>query len=127
MSQNDQTNPNAQNNEPIDLSAEMFRSTEKVKDVTLQMYKNLDSTLMNVEGKYGEIDDIALFEGDIALATLEEVEEAKKKADAKGIGIKGDDFRWGGAGASQVTIPYVTVPELEPLVKKAIAHWEFKT
>lgn len=129
MSQNDQTNSDSQNNGDMDLPAEMFRAGENVKEITFQMYRDNAGTLENRDGQYSEVDNIGLFEGDIALATLGEIEEAKSAADSMGIGISGDEFRWTGeeGDAKKVTIFYVTVPELEQLVQAAISHWESKT
>ena len=61
------------------------------------------------------------------MGTVEEIEKAKTAPDSKGIGINDEKFRWGGAGATAVTIPYTVVPELEQMVSAAIAHWESKT
>jgi len=127
MAQNDQPTTNAENNGNMDLPAEMFRTGENEKDIVLQMYKDEDRVLKNVDAKYIEIDDIGLFEGDIALATLAEIEEAKTSTIAKGCGIANEEFRWGGKDATEVTVPFITVHELEQKVQAALAHWESKT
>lgn len=131
MSEFNQNNSNlqadGQNNGEMDLPAEMFRAVDNVKKISIQMYKKLEAGPKNTDALYGEIDNIALYEGDIALATIEEIEEAQTGPDQKGLVIKGDNFRWGGPGARQVVIPYVTVADLKPVVQAAIAHWQSST
>lgn len=128
MPKNDQLNSNSQDDGAMDLPPAMFRSGENIKKTTLQMFKENEGVFINVNGKqYSEIDDLAIFEGDIVLDTLEGLEKAKRKANTRGIAIKGNQFRWGGAGETQVVIPYVTVPELEQVVQAAIMHWQSKT
>lgn len=83
--------------------------------------------------KYSVIDDIAIFEGDIALGTVQMMETIRREVDAarespleglalEGIGITGKRFRWP-AGI----VPWTSTPALRKLVLQAIEHWEAKT
>jgi Astacin (Peptidase family M12A)/FG-GAP-like repeat len=77
--------------------------------------------------QYANVDGLAIFEGDIILGTIEEVQKA---ADAgagivpKSIGITGQQFRWPNA-----TIPFDIDPALpnQQRVTDAIAHWVANT
>lgn len=79
---------------------------------------------------YADVDGIAIFEGDIALGTVEEIEAAISAARdepgivAQGIGITGSSFRW-----PNCTVPYTVDANLPNAqrVPDAIAHWEAKT
>ncbi|HQV18039.1 MAG TPA: M12 family metallopeptidase [Gordonia sp. (in: high G+C Gram-positive bacteria)] len=87
------------------------------------------------------IDDVAIFEGDIALGSPDEVaaitaevtnataaEVAAAVADnepgivVNGIGITGQRYRWPGG-----LVPFTCVSSLRPLVNQAIAHWQQNT
>jgi hypothetical protein len=81
------------------------------------------------EVRYAALHGVAIFEGDIALGSVEQV-EARTRSDAargvqpQGIAIKGDRFRWAGA-----RIPYRIDPRLPKpeRVTDAIEHWEANT
>ena len=74
------------------------------------------ATLKDKKLQYANVDGRAIFEGDIVLGTIEEVEGPQ----TEGIGITGEQFRW----------PHAAVPfEIDPAlpnqrrVTDAIAHW----
>jgi hypothetical protein len=79
---------------------------------------------------YADVDGMAIFEGDIALGTVEEIEDATSAAReepgliAQGIGITGSSFRW-----PNCTVPYTVDANLPNAqrVPDAIAHWETNT
>ncbi|WP_199178121.1 Dot/Icm T4SS effector Zinc-dependent metalloprotease LegP [Mycobacterium hubeiense] len=78
------------------------------------------ATFTDKKLQYANVNGLAIFEGDIMLGTIEEVEAAR----AEGIGITGEGFRW----------PHATVPfEIDPAlpnqnrVTDAIAHWHANT
>ena len=82
---------------------------------------------------YYEMEGMAMFEGDIALGTIEDVkrktEEAREAVAsdpniAFGVGITGSQFRW-----PNCRVPYEIDPALpnKSRVTDAIAHWEAKT
>lgn len=82
--------------------------------------------------QYSDIDGDAIFEGDIVLGTVEQMEKAfqqLKEADdgtgaIEGIAITGSGFRWPGG-----VIPFRIAPTLPnpQRVRDAITHWESKT
>ncbi|MBX9400648.1 M12 family metallopeptidase [Lysobacter sp. BMK333-48F3] len=81
--------------------------------------------------QYVEIDGMAMFEGDIVLGTVEEVEavsdmlrEEASAGVAMAVAISGSQFRWPGC-----RIPYTIDPGLpnQARVTDAIAHWEANT
>ncbi|MFS8979437.1 M12 family metallopeptidase [Cupriavidus necator] len=90
---------------------------------------------------YNVIDGVAIFEGDIALGTPEEMDSMvhaveNESADAvrgvamaaspgeivHGVGIPGLRFRWPGG-----LLPYTVVPALRNTVNQAIAHFQANT
>lgn len=106
----------------LDLSPSMFRSGTTVKKTTATMARRLKGVL-NVELEYTEVGQLAMFEGDIVLATLEEVRAAEQAADSRGIGIIGAQFRWP-AGR----VPFVIATEsVRGRVEAAIKHWQDRT
>jgi hypothetical protein len=106
----------------LDLSPDMFRSGANPKTTNIVMQRRTDGPV-NTDGKYTEIGGNALFEGDIVLATIEEVREAERRAEAKGIGIIGENFRW-----PDGVVPYVIASEaVRERVEGAIAHWQERT
>jgi Astacin (Peptidase family M12A) len=106
----------------LDLSPDMFRSGKDVKKTTVTMARRLQG-LLNREAKYTEVDGNALFEGDIVLATVEEVRAAEQAADSRGIGIIGANFRW-----PHGQVPFVIATEaVRGRVEAAIAHWQERT
>jgi len=75
--------------------------------------------------EYSVINNLAVFEGDIILGTLEEMEARKAQLpdeSDRGIGIPGIRFRWPGG-----LMPWVTQPGLRQRVLDAIQHWEANT
>jgi hypothetical protein len=106
----------------LDLSPAMFRSGQTVKKTTIQMQRRLQG-VVNVEVPYTEVDGLALFEGDIVLATVEQVKDAEAAAEAKGIGIVGDQFRWPGG-----KVPFVIAAQnVRARAEAAIKHWQERT
>ena len=106
----------------LDLSPEMFRSGKTVKTTEITMQRRLQGVL-NRKAQYTEVDGNALFEGDIVLATVEEVHAAEAAADHRGIGIIGAEFRW-----KDGKVPFVIATEaVRARVEGAIAHWQSKT
>lgn len=90
---------------------------------------------------YNVIDGMAIFEGDIALGTPEQVEALKRSVEDEdtgqlealsrsatpgdivdGVGIVGLRFRWPGG-----LIPYTVSPNLRAVVDQAIAHFRSNT
>jgi len=87
-------------------------------------------TFVNKSITYYNVDGIAMFEGDIALGTVEEVRRqtdltrdalASGAPIAFGVGITGSQFRW-----PNCQIPFEIDPALpnQQRVTDAIAHWE---
>ena len=79
--------------------------------------------------EFTAVDGLAMFEGDIVLGTVDEVESrarASRFGDPRteGVGITGNQFRW-----PNCTIPFIIDPTLpdKGRVTGAIAHWEAKT
>jgi hypothetical protein len=106
----------------LDLSPEMFRSGKDVKTTNVVMSKLLKGPT-NRDARYTEIGGNAIFEGDIVLATVAEVQAAEKAADSRGIGIIGAQFRWPNG-----VVPFVIATEtVRERVEGAIAHWQKRT
>jgi hypothetical protein len=78
--------------------------------------------------QYAVVDGMAIFEGDIVLGTVEEVErrteEARSGMGLEGVRITGDRFRW-----PNCRIPFTIASNLpdQNRVHEAIAHWEQNT
>lgn len=79
--------------------------------------------------QYAVVDGLAIFEGDIILGTVEEVEQQTAAARqgaglAEAVAITGAQFRW-----ANCRIPYTIDPALtnQNRVTEAIAHWEANT
>ena len=72
---------------------------------------------------YSAVDGLALFEGDIVLGTLAELDRPRDPA-AEAIAITGSRFRWPNG-----TIPFTIDPAMpdKARVLDAIAHWEAST
>lgn len=76
---------------------------------------------------YANVDGQAIFEGDIVLGTVQEMQKTSLTAPSiamRSIGITGSQFRWPNA-----TVPYVIDSGLpnQQRVTDAIAHWQSKT
>ena len=92
------------------------------------------TTFVNKAVQYSAVDDIAIFEGDIALGTVDEMErraalvqagtESFDSGIAHGVGITGEQYRWPNA-----LMPYEIDSALpnKQRVTDAIAHWEANT
>lgn len=73
------------------------------------------------EVKYSVVDGLAIFEGDIVLGTVTEMEN---RFEIMGVGITSDQFRW-----PDGIIPFTIDQSLpnQQRVTDAIAHWENRT
>lgn len=108
-----------------DFAEPMFRSSDKVEKGYVR-----GNTFDVKPVEYSVVGDMAIFEGDIALGTAEEMAalraEIESTADPetrpRGIGISGNQFRWPNG-----TVPWTSTAALRPLVLQAIAHWEANT
>src|SRR5688572_21453115 len=106
----------------LDLPPDMFRSGVNPKTTNITMQRRLQGPI-NADARYTEIGGNALFEGDIVLATVEEVRAAEQRAESRGIGIVGENFRW-----PDGLVPYVIASEaVRARVEGAIAHWQQRT
>lgn len=86
------------------------------------------------EVSYNAIGGRAIFEGDINLGAVDDMEQWRASVQAmrrgasadtlapRGIAITGDRYRWPGG-----VVPWTTVDSLRPLVEQAIRHWESNT
>ena len=76
--------------------------------------------------RYSSIDGLAIFEGDIVLGTVAQMQAAPAEPTfmPKGIVIKGDPYRWPGGRVPYYIDPALKQPER---VQQAIQHWEAKT
>lgn len=79
--------------------------------------------------QYSVVDGLAIFEGDIVLGTVEEVEAKTELARQSGgmteaVVITGANFRW-----PNCRVPFTIAPALtnQARVTQAIAHWEART
>jgi Astacin (Peptidase family M12A) len=73
---------------------------------------------------YAEVDGLAIFEGDIVLGTVLDLQSADPGEVVESVGITGQQFRWPNA-----TIPYEIDPAMpnQQRITDAIAHWQAKT
>lgn len=109
-------------NNDLDLSPDMFRSGASPKTTNILMQRRTEGPV-NSDARYTEVGGNALFEGDIVLATIEEVRGAEQRAESKGIGIVGVNFRW-----PDGVVPCVIASEsVRARVEGAIAHWQERT
>lgn len=81
--------------------------------------------------EYTAVDGMAVFEGDIILGTVEEMEAIRRQVEeggddiiAEGVVITGQRFRW-----PNNTVPFTIAPELpnQERVTDAIQHWQDNT
>jgi hypothetical protein len=77
--------------------------------------------------QYSVVDGLAIFEGDIVLGTVQQIEqqtEAARMGLPEAVAITGSQYRW-----KNCRIPYTIDPALtnQARVTDAIAHWEAKT
>lgn len=122
---------------PRDCEESWFRSSDDVRDGFVVGIENFDVRPVT----YNVIGEKAIFEGDIALGSVDEMEAIKQSvagqttegvralADATppgnvahGVGITGQRFRW-----PRGLVPYTVVAGLRTLVNQAIAHWQANT
>ncbi|MFB9967935.1 M12 family metallopeptidase [Sinosporangium siamense] len=108
----------------------MYRSSD---DVRSGYVRGIDAFQVKPV-RYSAIDGLAIFEGDIALGSVDLMDQIKaevesESADAvrdpkvvEGVVITGLRFRWPNG-----LIPWTSVAALRPLVLQAIAHWEANT
>lgn len=115
----------------------MFRSSDDVRRSYITGIQAFE--IKPVE--YSVIDDIAFFEGDIALGGAAAMEEIRASMEglpadeisvsghpplvadiARGVVITGQRYRWPGG-----VVPYTTVASLRDRVRAAIDHWEQNT
>ena len=78
------------------------------------------ATFTDKKLQYANVGGLAIFEGDIVLGTIDEVEGLH----VEGIGITGEKFRW-----PHATVPFEIDPALtnQSRVTDAIAHWHANT
>jgi hypothetical protein len=92
--------------------------------------------------RYANVNGMGIFEGDIAIGPIEQLEKTAAAADTAGfartmpasgssdatpnvafaVGITGQRYRWPGG-----LIPYEVQPEIADTVSAAIQHWEART
>jgi len=121
------------------LSEAMFRSSDDVRE---SFIAGIDAFAVKPV-QYSAINGVAIFEGDIALGTVDQMEEIRaamsrdsaQMADVSisgrtpqgaavehGVGITGQRFRWPGG-----LIPFTVQAALRTVVQQAIQHWEQNT
>lgn len=118
---------------PADCETSIFRSSDDVRTGYIRTIE--DEAVKSVT--YNVIDDLAIFEGDIVLATVPEMEALAEAVQSEpadfavsdgvgivvdGVGITGQRFRW-----PEGRIPWVSIAALRARVLQAIAHWEANT
>ena len=128
----------APGNPPPRTEGNWFRSSDDVESGYIRGIEDFDVKPVT----YSVINDVAIFEGDIALGTADVMAqiradiERETTADivaktrvasapseiAHGVGITGQRFRWPGG-----RVPFTCVAALRPLVDSAIAHWHGNT
>ncbi|GIG36841.1 Dot/Icm T4SS effector Zinc-dependent metalloprotease LegP [Cellulomonas pakistanensis] len=103
-----------------------FRSSEDVRTAFIS-----GNSFRAQVVRYVDIDGDAIFEGDIVLGTVDQVERESEQLKAElrgelesGVIITGDQFRWPGC-----LVPYDIDPALpdQARVAEAIAHWQQNT
>ena len=119
------------------LAEGMFRSSDDVRSSFISGIEAF--TVKPVE--YSAINGKAIFEGDILLGTVEQLEAIREQLEAPGtrerasisgtvvpadiqfgIGITGQRFRW-----PDGLIPFTVVAQLRTVVQQAIQHWQQNT
>src|SRR5215212_2110688 len=116
---------NGDSNASLDLPAGMFRSGTHPREASATIPRVVKGQIQRTV-KYTVVpdgdDQLMMFEGDIVLSTVKEVEEAKKHAKPKGVGIVGANFRW-----KTGIVPYVAEDAVVDRAKAAMAHWQQHT
>jgi Astacin (Peptidase family M12A) len=119
------------------LAEGMFRSSDDVRSSFISGIEAF--TVKPVE--YSAINGKAIFEGDILLGTVEQLEAIREQLEgpatrerssisgtavpadiAFGVGITGQRFRW-----PDGLIPFTVVAQLRTVVQQAIQHWQQNT
>jgi hypothetical protein len=117
--------------------SEWYRSSDDVRQGFIRGIQDFDVRPVT----YSVLDDVAIFEGDIALGSPQDVEKVKQQVVSEtaedvlaramsaepgtvvqGIGVTGQRFRW-----PQGRVPFTCVAPLRPVVNQAIAHWQTNT
>jgi hypothetical protein len=120
-----------------DSEESWFRSSGDVRDGFIRGVESFEARPIT----YNVINDVPIFEGDIALGTMNEIDAIKKEVLAEtadsiaevaamaspgeivhGIGITGQRFRW-----PRGIVPFTCVAALRPLVDQVITHWHTNT
>ena len=105
------------------MAKEEFRSSPEVRTGFVK-----GNTFGYRPVRYSVIDGEAIFEGDIVLGSVDEMErliaEVNKEKDTKAVIVTGAQFRWPGG-----VVPFTIDPELpnQGRVNDAIAHWNSRT
>jgi hypothetical protein len=96
--------------------------TDTVRTAVIALNKGI------VTVQYAVVGDLAVFETDIILGTIDEVERQtallRQRVATEGVVITGERFRWPGARVPFTIAPNLPNPER---VREAIAHWEEHT
>jgi hypothetical protein len=114
--------PEAKNQPEAGDYSEWFRSSDETGTGFVS-----GNTFLLKQVEYSVIDGMAIFEGDIALGPVDQLDVLsadvpRDQLPVAGIGIVGERFRWPGG-----IVPWQSVPELRQRVLDAIAHWETHT
>jgi astacin len=101
-----------------------FRSTADP-----QVGRITGNTFEHKQVKYSALDGMAIFEGDIALGTVAQIEAVSSRPEIQrlkpqGVAISGTQYRWPNGKIPYRIDPALTQPER---VTAAIAHWEANT
>jgi hypothetical protein len=123
---------------PPSIEQNWFRSSDDVQTGFIRGIEDFDVKPVT----YSLINDVAIFEGDIALGTADQMATIREQVEQEitadvvaaamtasepseivhGVGISGQRFRWPGG-----RVPFTCVAALRPLVDLAIAHWHANT
>jgi hypothetical protein len=122
---------------PCDCEESWFRSSNDVREGYIRGIEDFDVRPVT----YNVIGDMAIYEGDIALGSPDEMDVIKAQVQSEatadiaalaasaspgeivhGIGITGQRFRW-----PRGIVPFTCVAALRPLVDQAIGHWHTNT
>lgn len=122
---------------PCDCEESWFRSSDDVREGFIRGIESFDVRPVT----YAVIDDVAIFEGDIALGSPHTMDAISKHVRSEttealtaraaaaspdlvvhGVGITGQRFRW-----PRGIVPFTCVAALRTLVNQAIVHWQANT
>ena len=108
---------------PTEGEAEQLTGAE-VRTGTIELSNGVRKTV-----EYAVVEGRAMFEGDIVLGTVEEMENDQRRPrfrdpETEGIGVTGNHLRW-----PNCTIPFLIHDDLPnpERVRAAISHWEAHT